>query len=156
MGKPWSSPYMSWLGRLELHQRPVRRNVVEDGDNGHVHPDVFRRALDDVRWDAHALVELDDRVGVRRLALETGVRWLMDDRVGVDPAATAYRRPLQLLREADRALLARVEDPTGAGDTALHDQLMTLRCIPVGRGQRFELGSRQRLRGRLAHAVRGC
>ena len=87
---------------------------------------------------------------------ETGVRWLMDDRVGVDPAATAHGRPLQLLREADRALLARVEDPTGAGGTTLHDELMTLRRIPVGRGQRFELGSRQRLRGRLAHVFRGC
>jgi hypothetical protein len=39
------------------------RNVVEDGDDGHVDPDVFRLAPDDVRWATHALVELDDRVG---------------------------------------------------------------------------------------------
>jgi len=81
--------------------------------------------------------------------LEGRVLRLVHVGVGIDAATAADRRPVQVLREADRALLAWEVDPVGAGLAALHDQLVALGGLPEWRRQALVLRQWHRL-GRYA------
>src|SRR5437870_1889462 len=131
--------FLLWL---ELQKCYFGRNAIVSGLHRHVYPGAFRRAVDEVRCDARAFFQLDDRKDVWHLLCECGVHSPANDGVRVDAPASAHSLPFQPVREAVRADATRVEDISGAVGAALEAQFAGLQPFPEGRrdGRRLRKG----------------
>src|SRR5712692_7265710 len=133
----------------ELGQRHLGRDVLEHDLDRHADLDLPRWAVDQVRDEARALLQLDHHHRVRHLGGEARVIDLVHDGVAEDGAASRDGRPLRLAREAAAAEVARREAVRPAGAAALHDQLVAARGFPEGRHLARDL--REGLRGGGGH-----
>src|SRR5262249_13125466 len=115
---------------------------VEDDLDRHPDAQVLVGTLDDVRVEAWALLQLDDRHVVRDVAEEGRVLRAVDDDEREDRGATAERDPLAALGEALRA-----EDRGGPAEVAargatLRAELALPAALPVGRAVLGDRGER--------------
>src|SRR5262249_11643057 len=99
--------------------------------DAHPDPHGVGRAADDVRHEARALLELDDREHVGQALAKPGCLVLVRDREAVDGGAAARAHPLGRRREVDRAHGARREALRPAGAAALEVELVPREGLPV-------------------------
>src|SRR3990172_8475280 len=136
------APNRRCLYWLELEQRCFGRNAIVSRRHRHVYPYVVWSAVPDVRRDAWAFRQLDDREHVRNVVRERWVHCAPHDCEGVHFPPAAGCRPLEALRKAVRADAPGVEHVALALGAALQSQLSRFQPIPERRRDRRGGGQR--------------
>ena len=117
--------------RSKLNQGHLRRDIVKDNRNRHVHLTVLYGTVDDISPHVGALIELDNGIDIGHFIPKARGCRLGNDSVRVDPASTAGFDPLQVRGQAPWANRSRIEDVLATTLAALNHEFMALGSIPI-------------------------